>query len=59
MMMFSQPPPLHVAKAKQLKQKKFNYSMLHVHDNLLCLRVFPVWKKDLRVCSDSRRVFGF
>ena len=27
-----QPPPLHVAKAKQLKQKKSNYNMLHVHD---------------------------
>ena len=57
LMMFVRPPPLHVAKAKQLKQKKFNNSMLHVHVNLPCLRVFPVWKKDLRVCSDSRRVF--
>ena len=40
LMMFVRPPPLHVAKAKQLKQKKFNNSMLHVHVNLPCLRVF-------------------
>ena len=53
------PPPLHVAKAKQLRQKKFNYSMLHVHDSQLALfSCFPVWKKDLRVRSDSRRVLG-
>ena len=31
------PPPLHVAKAKQLKQKKSNYNMLHVHDRHLSL----------------------
>ena len=51
------PPPLHVAKAKQLKQKKFNYSMLHVHDRQLCFRVFLCGKR-IWEFSDSRRVFG-
>ena len=58
MMMFVRPPPLHVAKAKQLKQKKFNNSMLHVHDSLLAF-VFSCVEKGTEFCSDSRRVFGF
>ena len=52
------PSLLFVAKAKQLKQKKFKNSMLHVHRQLTCFLVFPVWKKDLRVCSHSHRVLG-
>ena len=40
------PPSLHVAKAKQLKQKKSNYGMLHVHDRQLALfRVFLCGKR--------------
>ena len=27
-------------------------------DNLLCLRVFPVWKKDLRVRSEAVVFWG-
>ena len=46
MMMFVRPPPLHVAKAKQLKQKKFNNSMLHVHDSLLAF-VFSCVEKGI------------
>ena len=34
------PPPLHVAKAKQLKQKRSNYNMLHVHDRQFTFLAF-------------------
>ena len=53
------PPPLHVAKAKQLKQKKFNHSMLHVHDRQFTLLCVSCVEKGIEFCSDSRRVFGF
>ena len=39
------PPPLHVAKAKQLKQKKSNYNMLHVHDRQLAFVFFLCGKR--------------
>ena len=53
------PPPLHVAKAKQLKQKKFNYSMLHVHDRQFTLLCFPVWKRELSFAVTAVVFLGF
>ena len=59
MMMFVRPPPLHVAKAKQLKQKKFNNSTccMCMTDNLPSC--FSCVEKELSSRSDSRRVLGF
>ena len=56
-----QPPPLHVAKAKQLKQKKSNYNMLHVHDRQFTLPcfVFPVWKRELSFAVTAVVFLGF
>ena len=56
-----QPPPLHVAKAKQLKQKKSNYNLLHVHDRQFTLPcfVFPVWKRELSFAVTAVVFLGF
>jgi hypothetical protein len=56
------PPPLHFYKAEQLRQKKFNVCMLHVHDKQLAfvffLRGKGIWEFAVKP-SWIWVVFGF